>query len=130
MHAAPMRSTGSLMLRRVSQVRPDDAMRAFLQHVQAAIVRLLPDLDLLDPGLTVRITASVPETASRRTLDRFKALLEEVWSTYCGVPVEAKIVVVVTREPFAAALAVQKGFAPPEPGSIKVRWEQHRGAHQ
>ena len=105
-------------------------MRAFLKHMQQEVKRKLPALNLRDPGLTIRITASVPETATRHTLNRFKALLEEVWSTYCGMPATAKVAVVITREPFAAALAVQKDFyacsiKQPVPGTVEVRrWER------
>ena len=97
-------------------------MREFLKHIMLEVKRVLPGLNLMDPRLAIQLTASVPENASRNTIARFTALLEEAWSKYGTKPVAAKVTVVITREPFAAALAVQERYYQfaPVPGSTEV----------
>ena len=111
-------------------------MLAFLRHLKLEVLRVLPGLDLLmdrgDEKLRLLITAGLPETASRATIERFKALIKEAWSTADGGrPVRADIDVATVREPFAAVLAVQHSYAsrvpPPLPGSSMVGWGAGRG---
>ena len=94
--------------KKMISITPEEAMLGFLKGMMHE-VRAVFRPDLSDPDLQINIVASLPETAPPRTVKRFRELLLESWSCFGHnrAPTQAKVTAEITREPFAAVLAMQ-----------------------